>query len=165
MTNKSSINWLLTITSLTGVVALQPIWAQPSLAAAPPSKASSAPAAPASAPNAQNDPLALYKRTGINQEQTDKINALTSDFQKLLGEKTQVMVSLMRDMRAISLQVTPDDKATLAKQAEINTLNNEMANQRIKLMLALRNVLTVEQRQKLVQLMTEGMPQSAAPAK
>jgi Spy/CpxP family protein refolding chaperone len=104
----------------------------------------------------QNDPLALYKRTGINQEQIDKINALTSEFQKLLTAKTQVLIGLMRDIRALSLQSDPDEKATLAKQGEINALNNEMADQRIKLMLNLRKVLSPEQRQKLVELMKQG---------
>lgn len=172
--NRTSINWLATITSLVTAISSQPLWAQTKSRS---SKATSAPASSqpsanvlpaASAPYTQNDPLAMYKRTGINQAQIDKINALTAEFQKLLTEKTQVMVGLMRDMRAISLQVTPDDKVTLAKQAEINALNNEMANQRIKLMLAMRNVLTVEQRQKLVQFMNEGAAtpptSSSAPA-
>ena len=101
------------------------------------------------------DPLAIYKATGISKEQEDKIMALTRTFESTLAEGGNKMIGYMRDMRAMSLQVDPDRKAVLAKQDEINKLNNETSVERIKLMLDIRNVLTHDQRKKLVQLMQE----------
>ena len=126
------------------------------------------PSGPASGPR---DPLAVYRQTGINQDQEKKIDTAMQQFRKLLVEKSHVMMGLMQDMRTLSLNPDPDEKAMNSKQDEINKLNNFMANERLKLMLSIRHIMTHEQRQKLVQQMQEKggpmtapMPHGQAPA-
>jgi Spy/CpxP family protein refolding chaperone len=63
-------------------------------------------------------------------------------------------------MRSLSLTPSPDEAAVMAKQAEINTAQAEIANERIKLLLKIRSALTKDQRQKLVDLMQKGGAQA-----
>ena len=113
-------------------------------------ESSNAPAAQANA-----EPIAIYKAAGINGVQEDKIKGQIDEFEKLTLAKGEVMVRLMKELRLLSLQPTPDTKAVISKQVEINTLNNQMSLERINLLLKLRAVLTPEQRVKLVQLMQQ----------
>ena len=109
-----------------------------------------------------NDPLAIYKQAGIDQDQEQKINNLVKSFDVTLKQKANEMIELMRAMRVLSLQPEPDEKATFAKQEEINRLNNEMATERIRLMLNIRRLLTPAQKQKLVGLMQGNAASTAA---
>ena len=86
---------------------------------------------------ARQSPLAIYIASGIDQTQQDKMKVLLQDFERLTLSKAPVMIQLMREMRAISVQVDANEKLALAKQDEINNLNNEMASERIRLMFKL----------------------------
>lgn len=99
------------------------------------------------------DPLSSYKKAGINEKQEGEIMALIKSFESLMIEKGKLMQDLMSQMRQISLKPDLDEQAALSKQGEINTLNAEMAVERIKLLAKLRAVLTPEQRQKFVKLL------------
>ncbi len=100
----------------------------------------------------QRDPLSLYRATGLSADQETRIKALVDRFQTENQERTRQLVDLMLEMRQLSLQPDPDPDATIAKQEQINMINGELALARASLMLKMRQVLTPEQKQKLVQL-------------
>jgi Spy/CpxP family protein refolding chaperone len=101
------------------------------------------------------DPLAAYKATGINASQESKLKELLADFEALTADKGKTMIQLMNEMRAISLQPDANEQIALSKQNEINKVNNQMSDERIKLMFKMRAVLTADQRAKLVKQMQE----------
>jgi Spy/CpxP family protein refolding chaperone len=53
------------------------------------------------------------------------------------------------------LQPDANEQIALSKQNEINKVNNQMSDERIKLMFKMRAVLTADQRAKLVKQMQE----------
>ncbi len=107
----------------------------------------------------KEDPLAIYRATGIDKSQEQKLSALLREFQSLTLAKGEVMIRLMNEMRAMSLQATSSEAQALAKQTEINQLHDEMSLERIKLVFRLRALLTSDQKGKLVELMArKGSP-------
>ena len=104
-------------------------------------------------PAGKFDPISIYKETGIDQEQEKTIRGMASSFEERARNRAKQLLVLLRDMRDLSMQENPSQELVLNKQNEINTLNSEMANDRIKLMLAIRQKLTPGQRHKLVSLM------------
>lgn len=110
------------------------------------------------------DPLAIYRATGINEDQEKRIRTMTKSFEEMMMEKGKNLVELMRDMRTLSFDPDPDAKTVLSKQDEINKLMNEMSRDRIQLMLKIRSILTSEQKQKLVQLMQQRTTNKPSPA-
>ena len=111
----------------------------------------------------RRDPLAIYRAAGINPQQEHKIRIITKDFDLMMMDKANHIIGLMQQMRALSLQPEPDQKLVLAKQDEINKLNGDMANERIRVIFKIRGVLTSDQRHRLAQL-TQPPPAKAAPA-
>jgi Spy/CpxP family protein refolding chaperone len=109
--------------------------------------------------NPGQDPIALYVEAGASADQQSKIRTLAHEFETTARVRVERAANLMRKMQAFSLEPMPDEKAVLATQAEINSLQAELANARIKLMLQIRTVLSDEQRGKLVQLLKEQRPQ------
>jgi Spy/CpxP family protein refolding chaperone len=101
------------------------------------------------------DPIALYVEAGASVDQQSKIRTLAHEFETTARVKVERAANLMRKMQAYSLEPMPDERAVLATQAEINSLQSELANARIKLMLQIRSVLSDEQRGRLVQLLKE----------
>lgn len=108
---------------------------------------------PAAGKNAVSDPLAIYKQTGINSKQEESITALIQSFEELMLNKGKIMMDLMREMRALSLNADLDEQAAIAKQEQINQLNAQMAVERVRLLAKIRGILTPEQRKKLVTLL------------
>src|SRR5262249_55082867 len=66
------------------------------------------------------------------------------------------MINLLKEMHDLSMQPDPDSKAVFSKQDEINKLHDEMATEKISLLLKIRAVLSADQKQKLVALIRQG---------
>lgn len=96
------------------------------------------------------DPLAVYRASGIDGEQERQIRKFAKDFEDQQKVRLKLMGNLLKEMRAIELMADPDEKKALAKQGEINKVYAEICNERIKLLLRIRNVLTFEQKERLV---------------
>jgi Spy/CpxP family protein refolding chaperone len=109
---------------------------------------------------ASKDALAIYREAGINQDQENQIREYVKGFETANSARVEKIRSLLGEMRSLSLTPSPDEAAVMAKQAEINTAQAEIANERIKLLLKIRSALTKDQRQKLVDLMQKGGAQA-----
>jgi len=115
------------------------------------------------------DKLAMYRATGIDKEQESKLLALTKEYEDVMLPKAKTLVQLLSEMQGLSLQPDPDQNTVLSKQDEINKVNGDISNERLKFSLKMRNVLTPEQKEKFVQLMKEsygganGSPHAALP--
>jgi Spy/CpxP family protein refolding chaperone len=107
------------------------------------------------------DPTGIYREAGAQPEQLQKIRDLAKDYEQSAMVKAERAKNLLKKMQDLSLQPNPDEKAVLSTQDEINSLQAEMANSRIKIMLKIRTILSEEQRQHLVELMKQRM-QSAS---
>lgn len=110
------------------------------------------------------DPVAIYKQAGANEEQEGEIRRLAKSFEDGQRVRLKTLVGLIKAMSELQLQPTPNDDEVLAKQDEINKLSNEMATERVKLLLKVRKVLKPEQRDKLVGIIKEGKQKAAAAA-
>lgn len=97
------------------------------------------------------DPLKLYREAGIDKEQEYKIRKLAKTFEEQQRVRIGLLGNLLKDMRKLELQPDPDEKKALDKQSEINKIQAEIGTERIKLLLNIRNVLTFEQKERLVQ--------------
>jgi Spy/CpxP family protein refolding chaperone len=96
------------------------------------------------------DPLAVYRASGIDGEQERQIRKFAKDFEDQQKVRLKLMGNLLKEMRAIELMADPDEKKAMSKQGEINKVYAEICNERIKLLLRIRNVLTFEQKERLV---------------
>jgi Spy/CpxP family protein refolding chaperone len=105
------------------------------------------------------DPIAVYAEAGASKEQQEKIRSMAKEFEAGAKVKIERATNLMKKMQAYSLEPCPDEKAVIATQEELNSLQGQLGLSRIKLMLAIRAVLSDEQRQKLVQLLKDNRPQ------
>lgn len=103
----------------------------------------------------QRDPLGVYKEVGINAEQEAKIRQLSKEFEDASRVRDERVKNLMGEIFELSLQPAPDEATVLAKQDEMNKVQAEKATERVKLLLAIRNVLTAEQKQRLVTIIEE----------
>lgn len=103
-----------------------------------------------------NDPMTIYRQAGVSSEQESRIRQLAKDFEDQARVKAKMTMQLMQEMHQLSLELDPDEKSVVDKQAQINQITAEMANERVKLLLSIRKQLTTEQKQKLVALMKQG---------
>lgn len=101
------------------------------------------------------DPIQIYREAGVDANQEQEIRRLAKEFEDLNKVRYKLMINLLKEMKGYSLQPEPNEKQVLAKQDEINTLQAEMATERIKLMLKIRQVLTTDQKERLVGLMRQ----------
>jgi Spy/CpxP family protein refolding chaperone len=124
----------------------------PALAQAPSSPPAEAP------PGRGGDPLTIYREAGVSTEQENQIRTLVKSFETDTTARIDSLRKMLKEMRDLSLQPTPDEAAVLAKQDQINKTQNEIANGRIKLLLKIRAMLSKEQKQKLVDLMQHSPP-------
>jgi Spy/CpxP family protein refolding chaperone len=106
------------------------------------------------------DPTAIYRDAGAQPEQLQKIRDVAKDFEQGALVKAERARNLLKKMQDLSLQANPDEKSVMATQEEINSLQAEMANSRLKVMLKIRAILNEEQREKLVGLMKQHMAQA-----
>jgi len=112
---------------------------------------------------AGRDPLSIYREAGINTDQETQIKDIVKEFESANSVRIDKMRNLLSDMRTLSLQPAPEEDKVLAKQDEINKVQAEVSNERIKLLLKIRAVLTLDQKKKLVDMMQKssqpGAPQ------
>lgn len=113
----------------------------------------------ASAGNAEigqkDDPVLLYREAGADTAQEAKIRLMAHDFEKLAKVRLEKIRNLSKQMRELSYETEPDENKIFSAQEEINQVQSTLNMERIKLMLAIRKVLSSEQKQKLVELMRE----------
>jgi Spy/CpxP family protein refolding chaperone len=105
----------------------------------------------------KQDALGIYKEAGITPVQEAKIRQMAKDFDSSNSVKLHRLMNLLQEMRTLSLTPDLDEKAALAKQDEINKLQSDSSNDRVKLLVKIRSLLTPEQRKKLVQLMQKSL--------
>lgn len=105
---------------------------------------------PAGSELVKRDPLKIYRESGIDSEQEQKIRRLAKEFEDQQRVRLRLLGNMLKDMRSLELEPAPDEDKVMTKQGEINKVQNEINNERIKLLLAIRNVLTIEQKQRLV---------------
>lgn len=103
----------------------------------------------------QKDPLSVYKEVGINNDQEAKIRQLSKEFEDSARVRDERVRNLMGEIFELSLQPAPDEATVLAKQDEMNKVQAEKATDRVKLLLNIRNLLTADQKQRLVTIMEE----------
>lgn len=101
------------------------------------------------------DPVAIYKEAGINADQEGQIRKLAREFESAQRVRSKTVYGYLREMSEIQLEPDPAEEKVLAKQKEINDITATMANERVKLMLKIRAILTPEQKQRLVKLIKE----------
>ncbi len=105
-----------------------------------------------------NDPIFIYRQAGINSDQEDKIRKLAQTFEGQQRVRSKKIMDLVVQMRGLQLQPDPNADEVLGVQNEINKLGGEMALDRIKLLLDIRKVLTPDQKQKLVAILSQPGP-------
>jgi len=103
----------------------------------------------------RKDPIAIYKEVGVTEEQENKIRQLSKQFEDAARVRDERIRNLMGEIFGHSLEPAPDEATVLAKQDELNKVQAEQATERVKMLLSIRNVLTAEQKQRLVSIMLE----------
>jgi Spy/CpxP family protein refolding chaperone len=100
---------------------------------------------------AENDPVAIYKQAaGINAQQESTIRKYAQEYDQENTVKLQSLSQMLQELRDMAYQKALNESGMLAKQEEINKLQSDMALQRIKLVIKIRNLLSPEQNEKLV---------------
>ncbi|MBU6454475.1 MAG: hypothetical protein KGS72_22085 [Cyanobacteria bacterium REEB67] len=97
------------------------------------------------------DPMILYRKAGISLAQERKLRQLAAEYESAQRVRLKLLDNLFAQMREYQFETEPDEKAVLAKQDEINKLSTLMANERIKLLLAIRDVMTHDEKIRLVE--------------
>lgn len=110
-----------------------------------------------------NDPISMYKEAGIDSSQEGEIRKLVKEFESAHRVRLKVVFRLIKEMRDLQLQPDPASEEVLAKQDEINKETSKIATERVKLMLKIRSILNLRQKEKLVELVKLRSGQSAAP--
>ncbi len=112
----------------------------------------------------KQDPLGIYREAGITPVQEAKIRQMAKDFDNANSVKMHRLMNLLQAMRTYSLTPDLDEKIALAKQDEINKLQADNANDRVRLLVKIRSLLTAEQKKKLVQLMQKSLEPPPPPS-
>jgi hypothetical protein len=99
-----------------------------------------------------DDPIALYRQTGIDSGQEDRIRALADAYEKSEDEKAHKLIGFLNRLKSLSMVPDLDEKDVLETQASINKLQSEMALDKMHLLINIRRVLNRNQRIKLVSL-------------
>jgi Spy/CpxP family protein refolding chaperone len=111
---------------------------------------------------APHDANSIYSQAGADKDELDKIKAIGSDFEARSRTNYQSFMDAAQEMQRLSLEPTLDEAKLLATQEKMNKLTSDMANDRIKQLVACRNVLTPDQRNKLVELLRKRREANAA---
>lgn len=99
------------------------------------------------------DPMAIYRSAGVSVAVERKIRQLAQEFEGMQRVRLKLLANLLGELREFEFQTDPDPKAALDKQAEVNKLTALMANERVKLVIAIRDVMNHEEKVKLVELL------------
>jgi Spy/CpxP family protein refolding chaperone len=99
------------------------------------------------------DPMGIYKEAGANEAQIQQITNNAHDYEKIARVMQKRAHDIQTRMHAISLQPLPDEKAALSTQSELDHLISEISAARIKMMVKARQILTPDQREKLITIL------------
>lgn len=94
--------------------------------------------------------LPSYRAAGVTPSQEAQIRALMKPVDDANNLKLARVASLTKELHELLQQDEPDITKAAAKQAEIDRLKGEIDSARSKLMIAIRSLLTPEQRDKLL---------------
>ena len=109
----------------------------------------------AGSPQQPHDPAALYLQVGADNNTVQKVRQLAAEFEATIRPKYEGIMTQMREMQRLSLEPTLDEAKILTTQDAINRATADMANERIKLLINQRKLLTPEQRAKFVELLKQ----------
>jgi len=104
---------------------------------------------------ANADPLDIYREAGISKDQELKIRHMAKEFEDVQRVRLKTLYGHFEDMQDLQLKPDPTQDEVMAKQTQINSLRNEIANGRVKLLLEIRAILSPEQKEKLVSLLKD----------
>jgi Spy/CpxP family protein refolding chaperone len=93
---------------------------------------------------------AVWAKLNLTDEQKAKIESLQIAYQKELRPIREKMFDKSVALRRLWLQATPDKDKITAAQKEVSLLRDEMQGKMTTMRLEIRNVLTPEQQEKLV---------------
>lgn len=111
--------------------------------------------------NQDPDQLAIYKESGISGEQESRIRSLVKAFEDKAKVQNKLLTNLWEEMRQLSLHAELNETAIVEKQIEINKVQSDMGLDRIKLLIKIRNVLSHDQKERLVRLTAKRNEQTA----
>ncbi len=94
----------------------------------------------------------------LNKEQIQKIQAIRRQYQDRLTQQRQSVKQAQQALKDLMASGDAPSEQIRQKFNQVQTMQQTLADTRMESMLAIRNVLTVEQRQKLTELMRQGKP-------
>ncbi|MBY0357654.1 MAG: periplasmic heavy metal sensor [Candidatus Obscuribacterales bacterium] len=103
----------------------------------------------------KSDPVLIYREAGVNAEQESQIRQAAQDFERPARVRIERLNNLAKALHDLSFEPEPDENKILSMQEEMNQVQSGLNMDRIKLMLQIRKFMSLEQKQKLVQLMRQ----------
>jgi len=100
----------------------------------------------------QGGMMMAVEELGLSNDQIAKIDDLMLQHQKQMIDLKAGAKKAKLELRAMMKEAKVDEKAALARQDEISKLKAQMANAKLKHMLAMRNILTAEQLDKWMKM-------------
>ncbi|MEX0270689.1 Spy/CpxP family protein refolding chaperone [Leptolyngbyaceae cyanobacterium UHCC 1019] len=91
----------------------------------------------------------------LNKEQIQKIQQIRRQYQDRLIQQRQSVKQAQRSLKDLMASGDASSEKIRQKFSQVQTLQQTLADTRMESMLAIRNVLTTEQRQKLNELMRQ----------
>jgi periplasmic protein CpxP/Spy len=131
--------------------------AMPIDAIAAPERSQSIAQAPARPNNAQNNPQARdrwIKELNLSREQIQKIREIRDRYQDRLTQQRQAARQAQRELREL-MSGNASTEQIRQKHEQVQTFQKELETTRMESMLAIREVLNPEQRQKLAETMRQ----------
>ena len=95
------------------------------------------------------------ERLGLDDTTRARIDELARQGRDASEAQREALGALHREMRGLLSQDAPDEAAVLGKAEEIGRAETELQKQRLRTMLAIRALLTPEQRRELVRIHEE----------
>jgi len=93
---------------------------------------------------------ALWSDLNLTEEQSEEISALRASLQEGMAPLRMEMVRKRLEMKLLWMAEDPDSVKIKAKQKEIQDLRGKLGEKMIDFRLAVRNILTPEQRSQLL---------------
>jgi len=94
----------------------------------------------------------------LNKEQIQKIQAIRRQYQDRLTQQRQSVKQAQQALKDLMASGDAPSEQIRQKFNQVQTMQQTLADTRMESMLAIRNVLTVEQRQKMTELMQQRKP-------
>ncbi len=94
----------------------------------------------------------------LNKEQIQKIQAIRRQYQDRLTQQRQSVKQAQQALKDLMASGDAPSEQIRQKFNQVQTMQQTLADTRMESMLAIRNVLTVEQRQKMTELMQQSKP-------